>query len=85
MSEEQQSQFESEDSARTRVPRLTAERSLPQASAEVLVKIIKGYAVASNGGETQVNYKDVASAAGIPPTRVSANNRFLEEWPARNF
>ncbi|MEK7677940.1 MAG: hypothetical protein AAB676_19085 [Verrucomicrobiota bacterium] len=74
-----ESEIQSEESLKPRVPRLTAERSLPQASAEALVKIIKGYAVASNGGEAQVNYKDVASAAGIPPTRVSANNRFLEE------
>jgi len=76
---EEQSEIASQETAKIRVPRLTAERSLPQANAEVLVKIIKGYAVASNGGETQVNYKDVASAANIPPTRVSANNRFLED------
>ena len=35
--------------------------------------------MASNGGENQVNYKDVASAAGVHPTVVSRNNTFLEE------
>ena len=58
---------------------MAAEKPLPQSSAETLVKIIKGYAVASNGGQTQVNYKDVASVAGISPTMVSGNNRFLLE------
>lgn len=65
--------------SKTRTPRLAAEKSLPQSSAETLVKIIKGYAVASNGGQLQVNYKDVASVAGVGPTLVSANNRFLLE------
>lgn len=63
-----------------RSPKLSAERALPRSGAEVLVKIIKAYAVASNGAESQVTYKDVASAAGnIGPTVVSGNNRFLEE------
>jgi hypothetical protein len=68
-----------EETAKSRAPRLAAEKALPQAGKDLLVKIIKAYAVASNGGENQVNYKDVASAANIPPTRVSGNNRFLEE------
>src|SRR6187399_1884691 len=68
-----------EEPLKARAPRLSAEKSLPQSSAEVLVKIIKGYAVASNGGETQINYKDVASAANLNPTVVSRNNSFLLE------
>jgi hypothetical protein len=68
-----------EEATKPRTPKLSAERALPKSGAEQLVKIIKGYAVASNGGESQVNYKDVASAAGIPPTVVSMNNAFLEE------
>jgi len=52
---------------------------LPQCATETLIKIIKGYAVASNGGETHIKYMDVASAAGISPTYVSSNNRFLAE------
>jgi hypothetical protein len=58
---------------------IVSKESLPQSSAETLVKIIKGYAVASTGGQLQVNYKDVASVAGISPTIVSGNNRFLLE------
>lgn len=68
-----------EEALKVRVPKLSAEKALPQSSAEVLVKIIKGYAVASNGGETQINYKDVASAANLNPTVVSRNNSFLME------
>src|SRR6266480_6698141 len=67
------------EAPKTRTPRMAAEKSLPQSGAEILVKIIKGYAVASNGGQIQVNYKDVASVAGISPTIVSGNNRFLLE------
>lgn len=59
--------------------RMTAEKALPQSSAETLVKIIKGYAIASNGGQSQINYKDVASVSGIGPTVVSSNNKFLLE------
>jgi hypothetical protein len=59
--------------------KLSAEKALPLSGADTLVKIIKGYAIASNGGQTQINYKDVASAAGISPTVVSGNNRFLLE------
>lgn len=68
-----------EEALKARAPKMSAEKALPQSSAEVLVKIIKGYAVASNGGETQINYKDVASAANLNPTVVSRNNSFLLE------
>lgn len=68
-----------EESVRARTPRLSAQKALPQSSAETLVKIIKGYAVASNGGQSKINYKDVASVAGLSPTIVSANNKFLLE------
>jgi len=67
------------ETPRTRTPRIAAEKPLPQSTAETLVKIIKGYAVSSNGGQIQVNYKDVASVAGISPNIVSGNNRFLLE------
>ena len=65
--------------AKTRQAKMSPLRALPKSSAEQLVKIIKAYAVASNGGESQVNYKDVASVAGIDPAIVSRNNSFLEE------
>lgn len=68
-----------EQAPKPRTPKMSAEKALPQSSAEVLIKIIKGYAVASNGGETQINYKDVASAANLNPTVVSRNNSFLLE------
>jgi hypothetical protein len=68
-----------EEVVKPRTPKLSAERALPQSNADQIVKIVKAYAVASNGGETQVNYKDVASAAGLHPTVVSRNNAFLEE------
>ena len=68
-----------EEAPKARVPRMSAEKALPLSSAEQLVKIIKGYAVASNGGETQINYKDVASAANLNPSVVSRNNSFLLE------
>ncbi len=68
-----------EEPAKQRAPKLSAEMALPKSGAETLVKIIKGYAVASNGGETQVNYKDVASATDVAPTVVSSNNSFLLE------
>jgi hypothetical protein len=68
-----------EEAAKPRSSKLRADRALPQSSADTLVKIIKAYAVASNGGERQVNYKDVASAAGLNPAVVSASNRFLAE------
>lgn len=68
-----------EEAPKARTPKMSAEKALPQSSAEQFVKIIKGYAVASNGGETQINYKDVASAANLNPTVVSRNNSFLLE------
>jgi len=68
-----------EEAAKPRPPKLSAEKALPQSGADTLVKIIKGYAVASNGGETQINYKDVASVAGLAPSVVSSNNKFLLE------
>jgi len=64
---------------KARKPKMSAINALPKSSSEQLVKIIKAYAVASNGGESQVNYKDIASVAGIAPTNVSSNNAFLEE------
>lgn len=64
---------------KNRAPKLASERALPTVGAEALVRIIKGYAVASNGGEDRVNYKDVASATGLSPTVVSGNNTFLTE------
>lgn len=67
------------EAPRQRSPRMSAEKALPQSGSDTLVRIIKGYAVASNGGQTQINYKDVASAGGLSPTIVSKNNRFLLE------
>jgi hypothetical protein len=64
---------------KARQSKMSALNALPKSSAEQLVKIIKAYAVASNGGENQVNYKDVASVSGTAPTAVSGNNTFLEE------
>lgn len=72
-------QNEPQEPIRQRTPRMSAEKALPQSGADTLVRIIKGYAVASNGGQTQINYKDVASAAGLAPTVVSKNNKFLLE------
>lgn len=66
-----------EETVKTRAPRLAAHKALPQSGADTLVKIIKGYAIASNGGQTKINYKDVASVAGLSPTLISANNKFL--------
>jgi hypothetical protein len=66
-----------EETVKTRSPRLSSEKALPQSGADTLVRIIKGYAVASSGGQTKINYKDVASAAGVNPFVVSGNNRFL--------
>ena len=68
-----------EETTKVKIPKLSAEHALPQSATETLVKIIKGYAVASNGGETAIKYMDVASAAGVNPTVVSSNNRFLAE------
>ena len=68
-----------EEVIKSKTLKLSADRALPQSSAEKLVKIIKAFAVASNGGETQVNYKDVASVITFHPTDVSRNNNFLVE------
>jgi hypothetical protein len=65
------------EAPKQRTPRLSAEKALPQSAADTLVRIIKGYAIASSGGQAKINYKDVASAAGISPFVVSGNNRFL--------
>lgn len=65
--------------AKTKPAKLAPEKALPQSAYDTLVKIIKGYAVASNGGETQVNYKDVAGVTGLSPGLVSGNNGFLSE------
>jgi hypothetical protein len=68
-----------DSTVKSRGPKLSAEKALPTVGAEQLVRIIKGYAVASSGGEDRVNYKDVASATGLNPTIVSGNNTFLTE------
>jgi hypothetical protein len=65
--------------AKPRPAKLAPEKALPQSAHDTLIKIIKGYAVASNGGETQVNYKDVAGVTGLSPGLVSGNNGFLAE------
>lgn len=62
-----------------RVAKLSAEKSLPVSGSDTLMKIIKGYAVASGGGNTAINYKDVAAATGLSATLVSSNNSFLAE------
>ena len=67
------------EAPKARKPKLSAHFALPQSSVETLIKIIKGYAIASNGGEIQVMYKDVASVTGLNPTIVSRNNSFLAE------
>jgi hypothetical protein len=59
--------------------KLASEKALPQSAYDTLIKIIKGYAVASNGGEAQVNYRDVAGVTGLSPSLVSGNNSFLSE------
>jgi hypothetical protein len=69
----------SDSAVKSRGPKLSSEKALPTVGDEQLVRIIKGYAVASSGGEDSVNYKDVASATGLNPTIVSANNAFLSE------
>ncbi|MCX6954895.1 MAG: hypothetical protein NTV51_22280 [Verrucomicrobia bacterium] len=67
------------DQPRVKSQKLAAHYALPLSSVEAIIKIIKGYAVASNGGESAVNYKDVASATGLTPSVVSRNNTFLAE------
>jgi hypothetical protein len=64
---------------KTKTAKLAPEKALPQSAYDTLIKIIKGYAVASNGGEAQVNYRDVAGVTGLSPSLVSGNNGFLSE------
>ena len=64
---------------KSRAPKLAAEKALPASSSETLMKIIKGYAIASGGGNTAINYKDGAAATGLSANLVSANNSFLAE------
>jgi len=78
MSEEVQDQ-RTEQPVKQRAPKLSAEKALPYSSADVIIKIIKGYVVASNAGESPVKYSDVASATGIHSSSVSGNNAFLSE------
>ncbi len=68
-----------ETPSKQRIAKLSAEKALPASGVETLTKIIKGYVVASQGGESQTNYKDVASATTLNPTLVSSNNSFLAE------
>ncbi len=69
----------SEAPPKQKVARLSAEKALPASGVETLVKIIKGYVVASQGGQSQTNYKDVASATTLSPAFVNSNNSFLAE------
>jgi len=77
MSEEQE--LKTDQIAKPRTPKLSAEKALPYSGSDVLVKIIKGYVIASNAGESPVKYTDVASATGLGSTSVSGNNAFLSE------
>ena len=77
MSEDQEQKVE--QVVKSKAPKLSAEKALPLTGADTLVKIIKGYVVASNAGESPVKYTDVASVTGIHPGIVSANNSFLLE------
>lgn len=77
MSEEQDQK--TEQPVKQRTPKLSAEKALPYSSSDVIVKVIKGYVVASNAGESPVKYSDVASATGIHSSSVSGNNAFLSE------
>ncbi len=76
MSEDQE---QSEQQKKTKTPKLAAEKALPFSGADALVKIIKGYVVASNAGESPIKYSDVASVTGLGQTTVSSNNNFLSE------
>lgn len=69
----------SDSKSKPKTSKLSAEKALPQAGVETFIKVIKGYVVASNGGETPVSYKDVGSVTGLNPTAVSRNNSFLSE------
>jgi len=77
MKENEKIEATRDEKPKSRTPKLSAQCALPQSSVDTLVKIIKGYAISSNGGETQVTYKDVASATGLNPSVVSRNNKFL--------
>jgi hypothetical protein len=77
MSEDQEQKVE--PVVKSKTPKLSAEKALPFSGADTLVKIIKGYVVASNGGESPVKYTDVASVTGLSQGTVSANNNFLAE------
>jgi hypothetical protein len=68
-----------EQVAKSKTQKLSAEKALPFAGADTLIKIIKGYVVASNAGESPVKYTDVASVTGLNQYTVSANNNFLVE------
>lgn len=74
-----ETELKTEQPPKQKTVKLSAEKALPQSGAETLIKIIKGYVVASQGGETQTNYKDVASATTLNATIVSRNNNFLAE------
>ena len=77
MSEDQEQK--AEQVAKSKTPKLSSEKALPLAGADTLVKIIKGYVVASNAGESPDKYTDVASVTGVHQGTVSANNNFLVE------
>ena len=77
MSDDQEQKLE--QVVKSKTPKLAAEKALPSAGADTLVKIIKGYVVASNAGESPVKYTDVASVTGVHQVTVSANNNFLLE------
>jgi len=77
MSEDQDQK--TEQPIKQRAAKLSAEKALPYSGSDVIVKIIKGYVVASNAGESPVKYTDVASATGLNSSSVSGNNAFLSE------
>src|SRR5438094_355026 len=74
-----ETELKTEQPSKQKVGKLSAEKALPASGVEALIKIIKGYVVASQGGESQTNYRDVASATTLSPTLVSGNNSFLAE------
>ena len=74
-----ETELKTEQPQKQKTVKLSAEKALPQSGAETLIKIIKGYVVASQGGESQTNYKDVASATTLSAAFVSGNNSFLAE------
>ena len=74
-----ETELKTEAPPKQKVAKLSAEKALPASGVDTLTKIIKGYVVASQSGESQTNYKDVASATTLSPTLVSSNNSFLAE------